>query len=163
MASYSTQHCSRPKSMPSSIGTPVDRKTQNFKKPTSFFLPSFARCSLRIRQRKQQNWHNRQGHRTDLHRQNQPQRTSGRVTSWIILTKNTRQPSNDIKKCSINTILNIICPNSKAWFEGIECIKRFELIGSEHFVNDALNRRQKSTCRRRSGNYARYRLLIHPL
>ncbi|MFT3753165.1 MAG: adenylosuccinate synthase [Paludibacter sp.] len=27
----------------------------------------------------------------------------------------------------------------KAWFEGIECIKRFQLIDSEHFVNDAIN------------------------
>lgn len=26
----------------------------------------------------------------------------------------------------------------KAWFEGIECIKEFDLIDSEHFVNDAL-------------------------
>lgn len=26
----------------------------------------------------------------------------------------------------------------KSWFEGIECIKRFDLIDSEHFVNDAL-------------------------
>lgn len=26
----------------------------------------------------------------------------------------------------------------KAWFEGIECIKKFDLIDSEHYVNDAL-------------------------
>jgi len=26
----------------------------------------------------------------------------------------------------------------KAWFEGIECIKRFDLIDSEHFINNAL-------------------------
>ncbi len=26
----------------------------------------------------------------------------------------------------------------KEWFEGVECIKRFELIDSEHFINDAL-------------------------
>lgn len=26
----------------------------------------------------------------------------------------------------------------KAWFEGVECIKRFELIDSEHLINDAL-------------------------
>lgn len=31
----------------------------------------------------------------------------------------------------------------KAWFEGIECIKRFELIDSEHFVNDALKAGKK--------------------
>jgi len=31
----------------------------------------------------------------------------------------------------------------KAWFEGIECIKRFELIDSEHFVNQALNSGKK--------------------
>lgn len=31
----------------------------------------------------------------------------------------------------------------KAWFEGIECIKRFELIDSEHFVNDALKSGKK--------------------
>ncbi|ADQ81098.1 Adenylosuccinate synthetase [Paludibacter propionicigenes WB4] len=31
----------------------------------------------------------------------------------------------------------------KAWFEGIECIKRFELIDSEHFVNDALKTGKK--------------------
>jgi len=30
-----------------------------------------------------------------------------------------------------------------AWFEGIECIKRFELIDSEHFVNDALKSGKK--------------------
>jgi len=27
----------------------------------------------------------------------------------------------------------------KDWFEGIECIKRFELIDSEHFVNNAFS------------------------
>ena len=26
----------------------------------------------------------------------------------------------------------------KSWFEGIECIKRFDLIDSEHFINDAI-------------------------
>lgn len=31
----------------------------------------------------------------------------------------------------------------KAWFEGIECIKQFELIDSEHFVNDALKSGKK--------------------
>lgn len=31
----------------------------------------------------------------------------------------------------------------KAWFEGIECIKRFQLIDSEHFVNDALKTDKK--------------------
>jgi len=31
----------------------------------------------------------------------------------------------------------------KAWFEGIECIKRFELIDSEHFVNNALKADKK--------------------
>ncbi|HEY6914091.1 MAG TPA: adenylosuccinate synthase [Paludibacter sp.] len=31
----------------------------------------------------------------------------------------------------------------KAWFEGIECIKRFQLIDSEHFVNDALKTEKK--------------------
>ncbi len=31
----------------------------------------------------------------------------------------------------------------KAWFEGIECIKRFELIDSEHFVNNALKAGKK--------------------
>ena len=31
----------------------------------------------------------------------------------------------------------------KEWFEGIECIKRFELIDSEHFVNDALKADKK--------------------
>lgn len=31
----------------------------------------------------------------------------------------------------------------KSWFEGIECIKRFELIDSEHFVNDALKSNKK--------------------
>lgn len=31
----------------------------------------------------------------------------------------------------------------KAWFEGIECIKRFELIDSEHFVNDAMKSGKK--------------------
>ena len=31
----------------------------------------------------------------------------------------------------------------KAWFEGIECIKRFELIDSEHFVNNALKTEKK--------------------
>jgi len=31
----------------------------------------------------------------------------------------------------------------KAWFEGIECIKRFELIDSEHFVNNALKTDKK--------------------
>ena len=31
----------------------------------------------------------------------------------------------------------------QAWFEGIECIKRFELIDSEHFVNDALKAGKK--------------------
>jgi len=31
----------------------------------------------------------------------------------------------------------------KAWFEGVECIKRFELIDSEHFVNDALKSGKK--------------------
>jgi len=31
----------------------------------------------------------------------------------------------------------------KAWFEGIECIKRFELIDSEHYVNDALKSGKK--------------------
>lgn len=31
----------------------------------------------------------------------------------------------------------------KAWFEGIECIKRFELIDSEHFVNQALKSGKK--------------------
>ena len=31
----------------------------------------------------------------------------------------------------------------KDWFEGIECIKRFELIDSEHFVNDALKADKK--------------------
>lgn len=31
----------------------------------------------------------------------------------------------------------------KAWFEGIECIKRFDLIDSEHFVNDALRADKK--------------------
>jgi adenylosuccinate synthase len=30
-----------------------------------------------------------------------------------------------------------------AWFEGIECIKQFELIDSEHFVNDALKSGKK--------------------
>jgi adenylosuccinate synthase len=30
-----------------------------------------------------------------------------------------------------------------AWFEGIECIKRFELIDSEHFVNNALKTNKK--------------------
>jgi len=31
----------------------------------------------------------------------------------------------------------------KDWFEGIECIKRFELIDSEHFVNNALKTGKK--------------------
>jgi adenylosuccinate synthase len=31
----------------------------------------------------------------------------------------------------------------KIWFEGIECIKRFELIDSEHFVNDAIKAGKK--------------------
>ncbi len=31
----------------------------------------------------------------------------------------------------------------KAWFEGIECIKRFELIDSEHYINDALKSDKK--------------------
>lgn len=31
----------------------------------------------------------------------------------------------------------------KEWFEGIECIKRFELIDSEHFINDAINSGKK--------------------
>lgn len=31
----------------------------------------------------------------------------------------------------------------KAWFEGIECIKRFELIDSEHFVNEAMKSGKK--------------------
>jgi adenylosuccinate synthase len=31
----------------------------------------------------------------------------------------------------------------KAWFEGIECIKRFDLIDSEHFINDALRTDKK--------------------
>ena len=31
----------------------------------------------------------------------------------------------------------------KAWFEGIECIKRFELIDSEHFVNNAIKSGKK--------------------
>jgi len=31
----------------------------------------------------------------------------------------------------------------KAWMEGIECIKRFELIDSEHFVNNALKTEKK--------------------
>lgn len=31
----------------------------------------------------------------------------------------------------------------KAWFEGIECIKRFDLIDSEHFVNNALKSGKK--------------------
>ncbi len=31
----------------------------------------------------------------------------------------------------------------KAWFEGVECIKRFDLIDSEHFVNDALKSDKK--------------------
>ncbi|MDR3652106.1 MAG: adenylosuccinate synthase [Paludibacter sp.] len=31
----------------------------------------------------------------------------------------------------------------KAWFEGIECIKRFELIDSEHFINNALKTGKK--------------------
>ncbi len=31
----------------------------------------------------------------------------------------------------------------KAWFEGIECIKRFDLIDSEHYVNDALKAERK--------------------
>lgn len=31
----------------------------------------------------------------------------------------------------------------KAWFEGIECIKRFELIDSEHYINNALKTGKK--------------------
>lgn len=31
----------------------------------------------------------------------------------------------------------------KAWFEGVECIKRFDLIDSEHFINNALNTEKK--------------------
>jgi adenylosuccinate synthase len=31
----------------------------------------------------------------------------------------------------------------KAWFEGIECIKRFDLIDSEHYVNNALKTGKK--------------------
>ncbi|MDD4969363.1 MAG: adenylosuccinate synthase [Paludibacter sp.] len=31
----------------------------------------------------------------------------------------------------------------KAWFEGIECIKRFDLIDSEHYVNNALKTDKK--------------------
>lgn len=31
----------------------------------------------------------------------------------------------------------------KAWFEGIECIKRFDLIDSEHYVNEALKTGKK--------------------
>ncbi len=31
----------------------------------------------------------------------------------------------------------------KAWFEGIECIKKFELIDSEHFINQAINSGKK--------------------
>jgi adenylosuccinate synthase len=31
----------------------------------------------------------------------------------------------------------------KAWFEGIECIKRFELIDSEHYINEALKTGKK--------------------
>jgi len=31
----------------------------------------------------------------------------------------------------------------KAWFEGIECIKRFDLIDSEHFINNALRADRK--------------------
>ncbi len=31
----------------------------------------------------------------------------------------------------------------KEWFEGIECIKRFELVDSEHLVNDAINSGKK--------------------
>lgn len=31
----------------------------------------------------------------------------------------------------------------KEWFEGIECIKRFELVDSEHLINDAINSGKK--------------------
>jgi len=31
----------------------------------------------------------------------------------------------------------------KAWFEGLECIKRFELIDSEHYINSALKHDKK--------------------
>jgi adenylosuccinate synthase len=31
----------------------------------------------------------------------------------------------------------------KLWFEGVECIKRFELIDSEHYINDALKSDRK--------------------
>ncbi len=31
----------------------------------------------------------------------------------------------------------------KSWFEGIECIKRFDLIDSEHFVNEAIKNGKK--------------------
>ncbi len=31
----------------------------------------------------------------------------------------------------------------KAWFEGIDCIKRFDLIDSEHFVNNAIKSNKK--------------------
>ena len=31
----------------------------------------------------------------------------------------------------------------KAWFEGIECIKSFELIDSEHYINDSLKNGKK--------------------
>ena len=31
----------------------------------------------------------------------------------------------------------------KTWFEGIDCIKRFDLIDSEHFVNDAIKSNKK--------------------
>ncbi len=31
----------------------------------------------------------------------------------------------------------------KAWFEGVECIKRFELIDSEHYVNNAIKSGKK--------------------
>lgn len=31
----------------------------------------------------------------------------------------------------------------KAWFEGIECIKKFDLIDSEHFINNALREGKK--------------------
>lgn len=31
----------------------------------------------------------------------------------------------------------------KAWFEGLECIKRFELIDSEHYINNALKHDKK--------------------
>ena len=50
----------------------------------------------------------------------------------------------------------------KDWFEGIEFLKKFNLVNSEYLINDLITREKENSCRRCSGDHAGCRFWFIP-